>query len=306
VTGANSGLGFETAMALAVRGACVVMACRDAGRCADAAERIAVESHSDRIEPMTLDLADLDSVHAFARSFRSTHDSLDILVNNAGVMAPPERFETAQGFELQFGTNHLGHFALTGLLLPPLLGTAGSRVVTVSSFAHETGNLDFDDLHREHGYTPYGAYCQSKLANVMFTLELDRRLRAAGIAHPISVGAHPGFVSTNLQAAGPFMGSRPLGSWLVLAGVRLIGQSPRHGAEPQLYGATASDVVGGDYFGPQHRINGRPVRSHVAPRARDEAVAARLWEVSTEVTGVDIDAAIAAGAAQGREPATHM
>jgi NAD(P)-dependent dehydrogenase (short-subunit alcohol dehydrogenase family) len=208
-------------------------------------------------------------------------------------MAPPERLTTKQGFELQFGTNHLGHFALTGLLLPALLRSPGSRVVTVSSFAHEPGKIDFDDLQREHSYTPYGAYSQSKLANLLFMLELDRRLRRAG-APTISVGAHPGFASTNLQAAGPFIGSKPLLSRFVLFGVRLVGQSAERGAEPQLYAAAAPGVQGGDYFGPKHRLAGRVAPSGMAPQARDEAAAARLWDMSKQLTGVNIDEAIEA------------
>ena len=292
VTGANSGLGLETAMALAGHGATVVMACRDGNRCATAAEQIMEASPAGRVVPMLLDLSDLEGVRAFAQEFGPKFGSLDILVNNAGVMAPPHRFETEQGFELQLGVNHLAHFALTGLLLPKLLSTPGSRVVTVSSFAHEAGRIDFDDLQRERGYTPYGAYSQSKLANLLFTLELDRRLRAS-TAETISVAAHPGFASTNLQAAGPFLGSKPMLSWLVLGGVRVFGKSPAHGAAPQLYAATAPGVRGGDYYGPKHRLAGATAQVGMSKRARDEAAATRLWDISKQLTGVDIDAAIA-------------
>jgi len=293
ITGANSGLGFESATTLARHGATVVMACRDEARCTAAAANIEGAGLSGRVEPMLLDLADLDSVRAFATAFDERHQRLDILMNNGGVMAPPERLTTKQGFELQLGTNHLGHFALTGLLLPTLLGTVGSRVVTVSSFAHEFGRVDFGNLQREHGYAPYAAYGQSKLANLMFMVELDRRLRRAD-ARTLSVGAHPGFVSTNLQAAGPFLGAPRLSSWLVLAGVRLIGQSAAHGAEPQLYAATAPGVQGGDYYGPGRRIGGHTSRSGMATKARDLATATRLWDVSTKLTGVNLDAVIAA------------
>ncbi len=285
VTGANSGLGFETAKALAEHGASVVMACRDKDRCATAASQIRTLVPGATIESAVLDLADLDSVRAFAEEFVSRHDSLGILVNNAGVMAPPDRLETKQGFELQLGTNHLGHFALTGLLLPLLMETPASRIVTVSSFAHEPGRIAFDDLQCERGYTPYGAYSQSKLANILFMLELDRRLRATG-ATTLSVGAHPGFASTNLQAAGPFTGRAPLRSRMVLAGVRLIGQSPERGAQSQLFAATADEVVGGGYYGPKHRGWGHVADSSMAPQARDEAVAAKLWAVSEQLTGV--------------------
>ena len=294
VTGANSGLGFETTLALAEHGATVIMACRDDRRCGAAAERIRLSVPSARVEPMALDLADLDSAHAFAETFRSGHDRLDILVNNAGIMAPPHRLESRQGFELQFGVNHLGHFAVTGLLLPCLGATPGSRIVTVSSLAHESGLIDFDDLQRERGYTSYGAYSQTKLANVLFMRELDRRLRRAGAA-PISVGAHPGLSSTNLQAAGPFLGGKPLMSWLVLGGIRFVGQSAARGAEPQLYAATAPGVQGGDYFGPSWRIRGHAAPANVAPQALDDVTAERLWDVSTQLTGVDVDAAIGGG-----------
>jgi len=292
VTGANSGLGFETALALAGRGASVILACRDATRCDAAVQRISQAVSAARLESLLLDLSDLDSVRAFAAEVGTRHNTLDILVNNAGVMAPPTRLVTKQGFELQFGTNHLGHFALTGLLLPLLMGATGSRIVTVSSFAHEAGQIDFDDLQRERAYTPYGAYSASKLANLLFMLELDRRLRAAR-ASTISVGAHPGFASTNLQAAGPFLGTKPLLSWLVLGGVRLIGQSAAQGAEPQLYAATAPGVEGGDYYGPKSRFRGHAAPSTMASQARDEDAAARLWDASKQMTGVDIDEATA-------------
>ena len=290
VTGANSGLGFETAKALAEHGATVIMACRDTARCGAAAERIRRSVPLARVEPMLLDLADLDSVRAFAEAFSTRPERLDILVNNAGIMAPPHRLETKQGFELQFGVNHLGHFALTGLLLPLLIGTPGSRIVTVSSLAHESGLIDFDDLQHERSYTPYGVYSQTKLANVLFMLELDRRLRRAD-ADSVSVGAHPGLASTNLQAAGPFLSGKPALSWLVLGGVRLIGQSAAHGAEPQLYAATAPGVQGGDYFGPSWRVRGHAATAGVAPQALDEVTAERLWDVSTQLTGVEASVA---------------
>ena len=299
VTGANSGLGFATARALAEHGATVVVACRDEGRCAAAVARLREALPTERLEPMLLDLADFDSVSAFSRRVKDQFGALDILVNNAGVMAPPKRLVTAQGFELQFGTNHLGHFALTAHLLPLMLRSSGARVVTVSSIAHEQGVIDFDDLQSQRRYTPYGSYGTSKLANVLFMLELDRRLRRAG-SETASVGAHPGFSSTCLQATGPFIGAKPLKSWLVLAGVRVIGQSAERGAEPQLYAATAPGVVGGEYFGPRWRIFGHPVPAAMSKRSRDETVASRLWDVSKELTGVDIDATLS-----GSAPPTH-
>jgi NAD(P)-dependent dehydrogenase (short-subunit alcohol dehydrogenase family) len=294
VTGANSGLGFETCRSLAQHGATVVPACRDEARGAAATDRLRETVPAARVEMALLDLADLDSVRSFAEEMRARHETLDILVNNAGVMAPPRRLTTKQGFELQFGTNHLGHFALTGLLLPLLLRAPDSRVVTVSSIAHESGHIDFDDLQHERHYTPYGGYSASKLANILFALELDRRLRHAG-ASAMSVGAHPGFASTNLQATGPFLGKKPIWSWVVLAGVRLLGQSAAHGAEPQLYAATAPGVEGGGYFGPTLRIRGRAAPASMSPQARDGQVASQLWAVSKELTGVDIDAVLEGG-----------
>jgi NAD(P)-dependent dehydrogenase (short-subunit alcohol dehydrogenase family) len=271
----------------------VIMACRDEARCQTATSLLIQAVPTAIVEQMTLDLADLDSVRTFAATLSARHETLDILMNNAGVMATPERLTTAQGFELQFGTNHLGHFALTGLLVPLLIRTSESRIVTVSSFAHEAGLIDFDDLQHEHGYTPYGAYSASKLANLLFMLELDRRLRLAKAAS-LSVGAHPGFASTNLQASGPFLGAAPMTSRLVLAGGRLSRQSAEKGAEAQLYAATAGGVEGGDYFGPKYRLGGPIARSGMSPRARDETAASRLWDVSKRLTGVDIDTAIAA------------
>jgi NAD(P)-dependent dehydrogenase (short-subunit alcohol dehydrogenase family) len=291
VTGANSGLGFESAKALAQHGAEVVLACRNDERCRQAANRIRAEARDARLVPMTLDLADLDSVRAFAEEFANSGRKLHILMNNAGVMATPTRMTTKQGFELQFGTNHLGHFALTGLLMPTLLVTPEARIVTVSSFASDSGSIDFGDLQLEHGYAPYRAYSASKLANLLFMLELDRRLKWAGCTI-VSVGAHPGFSSTMLQATGPFLGRPHVASWLVLAGVRLMGQSAAHGAEGQLYAATAPGVEGGQYFGPKNRIRGAVGATAMTGRARDEAVAARLWEVSQALTGVDFDSAI--------------
>lgn len=302
VTGSNSGLGFETTEALARHGATVVMACRDCGRGDAAAGRLTEMVPEARVESALLDLADLDSVRAFADDFGARHDTLDILVNNAGVMAPPSRYTTKQGFELQFGTNHLGHFALTGLLLPALLKAPGSRVVTVSSFAHESGEIHFDDLQYERTYSPYGAYSQSKLANLLFMLKLDDSLRLAS-ARTISVGAHPGFASTNLQAAGPFIGSKSLTSWLVLGAVRVFGQSPARGAGPQLYAATAPGVEGGNYFGPSKGMHGYPAPAKMSNKAHDEDDACRLWDVSAELTGVNIDEVIAA--AGNESPGVH-
>jgi NAD(P)-dependent dehydrogenase (short-subunit alcohol dehydrogenase family) len=298
ITGANSGLGLESAKALAAHGASIVMTCRDQARGAQAAEQIRAAVPHAELQVAVLDLADLSSVRAFAERFSAAHATLDVLMNNAGVMAVPKRRTTVDGFELQFGTNHLGHFALTGLLLPALLRTPASRVVTVSSFVHERGRMAFDDLQSEHHYTPYGAYGQSKLANLLFELELDRRLRAVGAA-TISVGAHPGYSSTNLVANGPFGGARSLSAWIATAGTRLIAQPAARGAEPQLYAATAPGVQGGDYYGPKGKYRGHVAPSKMSERARSLPDAKRLWSVSQELTGVDIDAVLDGTAASG-------
>jgi NAD(P)-dependent dehydrogenase (short-subunit alcohol dehydrogenase family) len=281
VTGASSGLGLHTALELARAGASVVLACRDAGRGARAVDEIRRAVPAAAVEVGLLDLADLSCVRDFAAGWDRP---LDLLVNNAGVMAPPARL-TADGFELQLGTNHLGHFALTGLLLPHLVDRAGGRIVTVSSLAHRTGVINFADLQSERSYRRWPAYAQSKLANLLFTAELDRRL--AGHA-AIAVAAHPGLASTNLQTSGPLMSGGRWSAALVRAGTRLVSQSAAHGAWPTLYAATASEVVGGDYIGPDGfgETRGRPRRVTASVAARDTVVAGQLWAVSEELTGV--------------------
>ncbi len=277
VTGGNSGLGLVTVRELARRGAHVVLACRSTEK-GDAAAR--GFDGSANVEVRALDLSALDSVRSFAADLG--HDRVDLLVNNAGIMmTPPEK--TAEGFELQLGTNHLGHFALTGLLLDRLGRADAARVVTLSSIEHKSGHLDFDDLQRERKYTPRSAYQQSKLANAAFGLELDRRLRAAG-SSTISVLAHPGYSATNLQSTGP---TGPMKALLAVSN-RLFAQSPDRGALPTLYAATAPGVEGGEYFGPDGfmEARGHPTRVKAIAEARDPAVGERLWEVSEELTGV--------------------
>ena len=282
VTGASSGLGLATALELARAGATVVLACRDASRGASAEAQIRQEVPRADLEVRVLDLADLASVRAFAAAWQQP---LDLLVNNAGVMATPPRL-TADGFELQIGTNHLGHFALTGLLLPALVDRPGARVVTVSSLAHRRGVINFDDLQSRRSYHRWPAYAQSKLANLLFTAELDRRLDG----HPaIAVAAHPGFASTNLQTTGPLMsGHSRLSEAVLRAGTRLVSQSAAQGAWSTLYAATAPDVRGGEFFGPTgvFGTRGRPGRSSRSEAAKDRATAERLWLVSAELTGV--------------------
>ncbi len=281
VTGANSGIGLIAARELARAGATVVLAARS-GKADGAAAEITGEIPKAKLVPRELDLADLASVRAFAEGLAEDHRELDLLINNAGVMMPP-RSTTADGFELQFGTNHLGHFALTGLLIGALAGRADSRVVTVSSIEHKPGRIDFDDLQSEDGYSARGAYQQSKFANAVFGLELDRRLREAQV--PVkSVLAHPGYSATNLQSTGP--------TGLMKAGLaisnRFVAQSPERGALPTLYAATVPSVESGQFIGPDGfmELRGAPTEVKPVGRARDTETGRRLWEVSEELTGV--------------------
>ena len=283
VTGANSGLGLEAARALAAAGAQVVLACRNTAKGEEAAESIRSRAAGASVIVEELDLASLDSVRACAGRLVSGCESLDLLINNAGVMAPGRRTETADGFELQIGTNHLGHFALTGLLLPHLQGRKGARVVTVSSTAHRFGRIRFDDLQGERRYNRWRAYGQSKLANVLFARELDRRLRAAG-STVASLAAHPGYAATNLQTAAPPAFDRAV----FAVSNRLLAQSAEMGALPQLYAATRPNLEGGLFIGPDGFEQQRGHPQVVAPNrhGQDAAVAARLWEVSEDLTGV--------------------
>jgi NAD(P)-dependent dehydrogenase (short-subunit alcohol dehydrogenase family) len=293
VTGGNSGLGYQTVLQLARKGAHVLLAARDQARGAAALERLGAEAPASQVELAQLDLADLDSVGRFAGEFLASGESLGLLVNNAGVMAIPHRETTAQGYERQFGTNHLGHFALTGRLLPALTRQPGSRVVTVSSNRHKQAKgIDFGDLQAEHSYRPWHAYDQSKLANAMFVLEFDRRLRAAGL-DVVSAGAHPGFAATNLQITGPRSGGTSLVARGMGLATRLFAQPAGDGALPTLYAATAGNVHGGEYFGPDGRGEMRghhPKLVQFSPAAHDAAAAARLWAVSEELTGVTFEA----------------
>ena len=229
-----------------------------------------------------LDLADLDSVRGFAAELDDAHDDIDLLVNNAGVMMPP-RSVTPQGIELQFATNHLGHFALTGLLLGHLSSGMEPRVVTVTSIEHKPGRIDFDDLGSERSYQPRTAYQRSKFANAVFGIELDRRLRASGL--PVtSVLAHPGYSATNLQTTGPTGAMK----WFLRVSNALVAQNVERGALPQLHAATAPGVKGGDFFGPNgfNEMRGDPTKVEAVARARDPEIGRRLWEVSEELTGV--------------------
>lgn len=289
VTGANSGLGYETVLALAGKGAHVIIACRSIKRGDEAHAQILRQFPNASLEVIALDLGSLESVRAFADAFKRDHNRLDMLINNAGVMAPP-RAETADGFEMQIGVNHLGHFALTGLLLDVLLRTPGSRVVTVSSNAQYMGRINFDDLQSQRSYSRYGAYYQSKLANVLFAFELQRRLEVVG-ASTISVAVHPGLVKTNLQSTTVQVsgahGERLMYGMLL----PLLAQTPAEGARPQLYAATMPDVKGGEHIAVAYmHMRGHPTRVRAARAAYNEADARRLWEVSEKLAGVTYDA----------------
>ena len=292
VTGANSGLGFIVSRELARAGAHVIMTSRDAERGAKAMDTIKGAHPDANIEVAQLDLANLASVRTFVQRFLAGHNQVDLLVNNAGVMAAPHA-RTADGFELQFGTNHLGHFALTGLLMPAFKQRLGNRVVTVSSLNHKLGRMHFDDLQGEQHYSRWGAYAQSKLANLLFALELERKLKAARL--PVhSVAAHPGYAATNLQFSGPVRRER-----LVLGFAnRFLAQSAEMGALPILYAATYPDLPAGSYVGPDGpgEARGYPTLVQPSARAKDAGVANLLWQISERLTGVEYDLLEAAAA----------
>lgn len=281
VTGATGGIGFATACELARAGATVVLAVRDEARGAAAAATIRAAAPGADVAVARLDLASLASVRAFTARFADEHEGPDILVNCAGVMAVPYAV-TEDGFEMQFGTNHLGHFALTGLLIGGMLGRADARVVTVSSLNHRRGRIDFDDLQAQRSYDPWAAYGQSKLANLLFAFELDRKLRAAH-ASVASLGAHPGYSNTGLQAR---IGN-PVVRRFFMTLNRILAQSADAGALPELYAATAPGVPGGTYVGPDGRgeVRGHPAVAFASAAACDPGLAARLWTVSEELTG---------------------
>jgi hypothetical protein len=286
VTGANSGIGYEAALQFARKQAHVVLACRDPDKAAAARSAMLAVAPGASIEVMALDLSSMASVRAFADAFCARHRALHILCNNAGVMALPYR-RTADGFEMQFGTNHLGHFALTGLLLPCLLDTDAARVVTVASTAHRFGTIRFHDLHWADRYRKWGAYGQSKLANLLFAFELQRRLAAAG-ATQLSVACHPGWATTNLQQAGPRLQGSALLEGLAGLANRVFGQSAAMGALPTLYAATAPQLRGGEYIGPggPAELWGPPKQVNTRASARNVETAQRLWDVSEELTAV--------------------
>lgn len=286
VTGANSGLGLETARVLAAKGAKVIMACRNLEKAKAAALLLPGET-----EVRRLDVSDLDDVRRFAAEIQRDYAQVDLLINNAGVMACPQG-KSAQGFELQWATNHLGHFLLTGLLLEQLEAAPSARVVALSSIAHRDGRFHWQDLNHAENYQPMKVYCQSKLANLVFALELDRRLKARG-SSVVSVAAHPGVSNTNLFSAGPSFAQRFPGKLLVWLLGHIV-QSAEDGAWPSVMAATRADVVGGEYFGPQNNgprgkqdqeWKGPPGPAKISPHALDRADAQRLWVESEKMAG---------------------
>jgi NAD(P)-dependent dehydrogenase (short-subunit alcohol dehydrogenase family) len=286
ITGANSGIGFEAARALAQHGATVVMGCRTRSKAETAVAEIEATDPRGSVEILEIDLSDLESIQSAADTFNASHDRLDVLVNNAGLMALPKQ-HTAQGFEMQIGVNHLGHFALTGHLCDLLLASGPSRVVTVSSLGHRPGTIKFDDLNSERSYSPWPAYFQSKLANLLFMRELQRRFETHD-ADTVAVAAHPGLSDTNLgreNAGGLLMRVMNLGRPLVMA---VMAQNSAMGALPTLRAATDDDVVGGDYFGPDgfNEYKGHPKKVAMSAAAANSEHAARLWAMSEELTGV--------------------
>jgi NAD(P)-dependent dehydrogenase (short-subunit alcohol dehydrogenase family) len=295
ITGANSGIGYHAALKLARKGAHVMLASRDRQRGEAARARLDADAPSAHTELVIFDLASLASVRSFAENELAKHRPIHILINNAGVMAPPRRLETADGFELQFGTNVLGHFALTALLMPALQLAATEsaerpRIVTIASIAHKRGRLNFDDLHSSKSYGPMRAYQQSKLADLMFAFELDRRLRAAS-SRAMSVAAHPGIARTNLFQVGDYSPAEKTIRNLVGHAIGIVLNTDAEGALPTLYAATAPTAQDGGYYGPQgfQEMRGDDVGpAKIALQALDTSAAARLWQVCEDLTGVKL------------------
>jgi NAD(P)-dependent dehydrogenase (short-subunit alcohol dehydrogenase family) len=295
ITGANSGIGYHAALKLARKGAHVMLASRDRQRGEAALARLDADAPSAHTELVIFDLASLPSVRSFAQDELAKHRPIHILINNAGVMAPPRRLETVDGFELQFGTNVLGHFALTALLMPALQLAATEsaerpRIVTIASIAHKRGRLNFDDLHSSKSYGPMTAYQQSKLADLMFAFELDRRLRAAN-SRVMSLAAHPGVASTNLFQAGDYSPAEKTIRNLVGHAIGIVLNTDAEGALPTLYAATAHTAQDGGYYGPQgfQEMRGDDVGpAKIALQALDTSAAARLWQVCEDLTGIKL------------------
>jgi NAD(P)-dependent dehydrogenase (short-subunit alcohol dehydrogenase family) len=286
VTGANSGIGFHTTLELAREGATVIMACRDQVKAEAARKKILAEIPQAQLEIAQLDLASLASAHAAAQSFLASNRCLDLFIDNAGIMALPERRVSPDGSELQLATNHFGHFALTGLMLPAILAAPASRIVTVSSIAHRGATMDFTNLDWERGYQPWAAYRRTKLANLLFGFELHRRLSRAQ-SPATSFIVHPGVSHTNLFAAGPGSGGGFLAK-IIPPFIALVAQSDAQGALPTLYAATSPDAQAGRFYGPDgfRQMRGYPVEVRAEQQAYDESLAAQLWQVSEQRTGV--------------------
>ncbi|HSW13243.1 MAG TPA: oxidoreductase [Solimonas sp.] len=287
ITGANSGIGLEMSVAFAAAGAQVVMACRNPEKAADALAGLRQRVPNGKAELMTLDLASLASVRAFAAEFHRRHDKLDLLINNAGILGVPLS-RTVDGFESQMGTNHLGHFALTGLLIDKIMATPGSRIITLGSLGHWRGDgLDIDDLNYGHTpYTEFGGYANSKLANMLFALELARRLEARG-AQTLAAAAHPGFAATNIKKANSAL-RRAYVKIVTPIFLKFLINTAEVGALSSLYAATMPDVSSNDYYGPDgfKELRGYPAKATRSDRALDTDASRRLWEVSEQLTGV--------------------
>lgn len=283
ITGANSGIGFETAFALAGKGAEIILAVRNASKGEKAVDRIIWVHPKANVRVMQLDLSDLSSIRHFADSYKENYDSLSVLINNAGVMIPPYS-KTKDGFELQFGSNHLGHFALTGLLLPRILSTPKSRVVTLSSLAANNGFMDFENLNGENGYKPMKYYAQSKLANLLFARELQNKFNQHD-ANPISIACHPGLAHTNLMSRGS---GKPMNKFVHFLS-KTITQPANLGALPTLYAATEPTLTGGEYIGPDGKKSrkGFPRKDDIIDSLYNEETSNRLWDISESMTEVN-------------------
>ncbi len=287
ITGGNSGIGYEAARVLVRKGGRVVLACRDPEKMAKAAAALLAETPGAKVDQVVLDLSSLKSIEAAAKALAASHPVVDVLINNAGVMALPERV-TADGFEMQFGTNHLGPFAFTARVLPLVLAAPQGRVVTVSSLLHRGGHIDFDAIPKPAVYDEGKQYSMSKLANLLFTYELNRLLQGT---RAIAVACHPGYSSTNLQSVGPQMKGSAVQSALMKVANALIAQPASRGALGTLMGATDPSVQGGEYLGPVglNHMRGPPVKSKSNEESYDAGIAKRLWEVSEKLTGVRFD-----------------
>jgi NAD(P)-dependent dehydrogenase (short-subunit alcohol dehydrogenase family) len=288
ITGANSGIGYHTALELARKGASVVLACRNPAKAQDALSRLKASVPGAKAELAALDLSSLKSVREFGTSYAARGVPLDLLINNAGIMAPLTRKVSPDGFEIQMATNHLGHFLLTSLLLPALMRAPAPRVVTVASIAHRRGKINFDDLMSERRYVPWSTYASTKLANLLFAFELQRRADKSGVKL-LSVAAHPGIARTQIIENGLGGGK----STILTKVLRVLGAFTSHseeaGALPTLYAAVMPDAVPGGYYGPDGflEMTGFPVRVDSRPQSKDPAAAARLWDVSLALTGAD-------------------